>query len=93
MSVSGMGVPRTGQPPVVSPAAGVIFSWHENGSPSVCRHDQGSPLARFLYQVSPADPLALLIASSALAAAALLACFLPARRATRVRPMSALRSD
>jgi putative ABC transport system permease protein len=53
----------------------------------------GRLVARILYQVSPADPLALAVTSAALAAAALLACFLPARRATRVTPMVALRSE
>ena len=53
----------------------------------------GQILARILYQVSPADPLALLAAAAVLSAASLLACFLPARRATRVSPMSALRSE
>jgi putative ABC transport system permease protein len=53
----------------------------------------GRILARVLYQVSPADPLALFAASAVLAATALAACLLPARRATRVSPMSALRSE
>jgi ABC-type antimicrobial peptide transport system permease subunit len=53
----------------------------------------GRVLAKILYQVSPADPLALVSASLMLAAAALLACFLPARRATRVNPMTALRTE
>ncbi|HEV3410660.1 MAG TPA: ABC transporter permease [Chthoniobacterales bacterium] len=53
----------------------------------------GRVLAQMLYQVSPADPLALIISSFVLAAAALLACFFPARRATRVSPMTALRTE
>jgi putative ABC transport system permease protein len=53
----------------------------------------GRVLAQILYQVSPADPLALLSASALLGAAALLACFIPARRATRVSPMTALRME
>jgi putative ABC transport system permease protein len=53
----------------------------------------GRVLARLLYQVSPADPSALLVASALLAAAALLACLVPARRAARVDPMSALRQE
>ncbi|MBA2430581.1 MAG: FtsX-like permease family protein, partial [Chthoniobacterales bacterium] len=53
----------------------------------------GRVLAQMLYQVSPADPMALLVASALLGAAALLACFFPARRATRVSPMTALRTE
>jgi len=53
----------------------------------------GRVLAGILYEVSPTDPLALVSASLMLATAALLACFFPARRATRVNPMSALRTD
>jgi len=53
----------------------------------------GRVLAKILYQVSPTDPLGLVSASLMLATAALLACFLPARRATRVNPMKALRSE
>ena len=53
----------------------------------------GRVLSQILYQVSPADPFALIFSSILLAAAALLACFLPARRATRVNPMVALRTE
>ena len=53
----------------------------------------GRLLMQILYQVSPADPAALLASSFMLAAAALLACYLPARRATKVSPMTALRTE
>jgi predicted permease len=53
----------------------------------------GQVLAGMLFQVSPIDPAALVISSALLAAAALLACFFPARRATRVSPMTALRTE
>ncbi|MGI8956511.1 MAG: ADOP family duplicated permease [Chthoniobacterales bacterium] len=53
----------------------------------------GRLLAKMLYQVSPSDPVALIVASAMLGAAALLACFLPARRAMRVTPMTALRTE
>lgn len=44
-----------------------------------------------LYGVSPMDTPSVLIAAAAVAATALLAGVLPARRATRVEPMRALR--
>jgi ABC-type antimicrobial peptide transport system permease subunit len=53
----------------------------------------GRILAQILYEVSPSDPFSLLIASVILAAAALLACLIPARRATRVDPIQALRTE
>jgi putative ABC transport system permease protein len=46
-----------------------------------------------LYEVSPMDPVALGISAGALFLIALLACFLPARRAARVDPMVALRCE
>jgi putative ABC transport system permease protein len=53
----------------------------------------GKVLAQILYGVSPSDPFSLVASSILLAAAALLACFLPARRATRVNPITALRTE
>jgi predicted permease len=53
----------------------------------------GRVLGQILYEVSPTDPFALLVSSVMLAAAALLACFLPARRATHVDPIQALRTE
>src|SRR5438309_1034574 len=53
----------------------------------------GRVLAKILYDVSLTDPLALVTATLMLASAALLACFFPANRATRVNPMTALRTE
>jgi putative ABC transport system permease protein len=53
----------------------------------------GRILSRILYEVSPSDPFALAMASLMLATAALLACFIPARRATYVNPITALRTE
>ncbi|MFN0119751.1 MAG: ABC transporter permease [Blastocatellia bacterium] len=50
-------------------------------------------LTSMLFGVKPYDPLCFVIAALTLVAVAALACFLPARRATRVDPMIALRAD
>jgi putative ABC transport system permease protein len=46
-----------------------------------------------LFEVQPTDPVILLSASAILGAVATLASYLPARRATKVDPMLALRYE
>jgi predicted permease len=50
-------------------------------------------LTSALFNVSPADPLVLATAGTLLAATTLLACWLPAKKATRVNPVEALRIE
>jgi predicted permease len=53
----------------------------------------GRVIAGFLFQTAPTDPVTLAGISLLLAACTLLACYLPARRATRIDPMAALREN
>jgi putative ABC transport system permease protein len=57
----------------------------------------GSGLVRVigaaLFQVRPSDPIVTILVAAVLGGTALLACFVPARRATRVDPVMALRTE
>ena len=53
----------------------------------------GRLIASQLFEVEPGDPVTLAVTAAALAGVAALASYLPARRATRVDPMTALRAE
>ncbi len=53
----------------------------------------GRLLSSQLYQVSPHNPLLLALTATILAVSGLLACVIPARRATLVNPIQALRTE
>jgi predicted permease len=50
-------------------------------------------MRNLLFEIRPLDASAFALASLALAAIALLACYIPARRATRIDPLAALRQE
>jgi ABC-type antimicrobial peptide transport system permease subunit len=50
-------------------------------------------LSSLLYGVTPTDPVAFTVAPAILLGVAVLACWLPARRAARIDPVLALRQD
>ena len=53
----------------------------------------GKLVSGILFQVSSTDPFAFAVAPALLTAAALLATWIPARRATKISPMAALRTE
>ncbi|MCU1235691.1 MAG: hypothetical protein JWP63_3658, partial [Candidatus Solibacter sp.] len=53
----------------------------------------GRYLESLLFQVSPRDPLAFGLSGAVLLAVSIAACLIPARRATRVNPIDALRFE
>jgi ABC-type antimicrobial peptide transport system permease subunit len=50
-------------------------------------------LTSVLFEVAPTDPITLFTVTLSLCVVALLACYIPARRATKIDPMTALRQD
>jgi len=50
-------------------------------------------LQRFLFGVTPTDPIAFTVVTLALIAVGVTAAWMPARRATRIDPVAALRAE
>jgi len=50
-------------------------------------------LSSQLYQVTPSDPMTFFVVATVLTLVAMFSCYLPARRATKVDPMTALRCE
>ncbi|HEU4473274.1 MAG TPA: ABC transporter permease [Gemmatimonadales bacterium] len=79
------------QSAVVLPAVGLAAVGIVAGSAAAWLLGRAAPLA--LYEVSPHDPLTFALAAGILLAASVVACAIPARRAARLDPLTALRSE
>jgi putative ABC transport system permease protein len=66
----------------------LAFAWRSAPTAALNRY-----LAGMLFDLTPLDPATYATVALLFAAAALAASYLPARRATRVDPMVALRCD
>jgi predicted lysophospholipase L1 biosynthesis ABC-type transport system permease subunit len=76
---------------VVLPAVGLAAVGIVAGSAAAWLLGRAAPLA--LYEVSPHDPLTFALVAGILLAASVVACAIPARRAARLDPLTALRSE
>jgi putative ABC transport system permease protein len=81
-SVAGMIVRQGGFVALAGMAAGLVTAFASSRL-----------IASLLYGVSPRDPGVFATATLTLLAVALLACWLPARRAARLSPVQALRTE
>jgi predicted permease len=72
---------------------GLSLALAGSGVGLVCALIVSRLMAGLLYGVRPSDPLTFTAVSVLLIAAALLACYIPARRAIRVEPLVALRHE
>ena len=50
-------------------------------------------MSKLLFHVTPLDPLTFAVVTTLLGVVALVACWIPARRATRVDPLTSLRAE
>jgi putative ABC transport system permease protein len=50
-------------------------------------------MSSFLFEVTATDPVTFLLVTAVLVSATFLACYIPARRATKINPMEALRYE
>ncbi|MGE3577959.1 MAG: ADOP family duplicated permease [Vicinamibacterales bacterium] len=63
------------------------------GAGMLCAYGLGSVMASLLFEVTPHDPVILATVPAGLAVVALIAAWIPARRAAMVQPVVALRSE
>ena len=72
---------------------GRVMVWSRSRGPAVLSLALTRVMRGLLFEVAPADPLTLVTAAGVLGCVGLAASWLPARRASRVDPMLALRSE
>jgi putative ABC transport system permease protein len=85
------GVALTGAGVALGLAASITLA-RVAGSSGLMSVDVGSPDS-LLYGITPTDPATFVAVSIVMTAVALLACYLPARRATKVNPAIVLRHE